>query len=265
MDFNVFYSWQSDTPYAVNRDLIKEAATDAVERIRNDAIIQESPRLDQDTKGVPGMPELAATIFRKIDNCGIFLADVTFVASTASCVPKNAKKVPNPNVLLELGYAAAKVGWERIICVMNTFYGKPRDQIFDIRHRRYPFCFKADPENTVQDEGVQRQLSEDIEGALRTLANNEHEGVKGIVARLDEPCLRLMDRKANVPYFPGPKPGEYSLGGVDDTPSVNQAITRLLDLGLIVCDAKVSAGKYAYHWTYFGDLALRELGFRKAD
>ena len=36
-----------------------------------------------------------------------------------------------------------------------------------------------------------------------------------------------------------------------------------MTIGLIVCDADVPARKYAYHWTYFGNLALRELGFRK--
>lgn len=44
------------------------------------------------------------------------------------------KKSPNPNVLVELGYAVKTLGWERVICLCNTDFGK--EYPFDIAHNR---------------------------------------------------------------------------------------------------------------------------------
>lgn len=33
----------------------------------------------------------------------------------------------NPNVLIELGYASSKLGWDRILCIHNLMYGKIED------------------------------------------------------------------------------------------------------------------------------------------
>ena len=33
------------------------------------------------------------------------------------------RPAPNPNVFLELGYAAASIGWNRLILVQNTAFG----------------------------------------------------------------------------------------------------------------------------------------------
>jgi hypothetical protein len=50
--------------------------------------------------------------------------------------PKAKKPAPNPNVLLELGYAIKALGWERIVLVMNTEFGEPTVLPFDLRSRR---------------------------------------------------------------------------------------------------------------------------------
>src|SRR5690349_15723360 len=126
LEFSVFYSWQLDRARSKCKDVIGQAASEAIDRLRLDASIEDSPRLDHDTKDIAGAPDIATTIFNKIDRCGIFLADVTFVGETNPIEPeKRPKKLPNPNVMLELGYAAARVGWDRIILVMNTEFGEP--------------------------------------------------------------------------------------------------------------------------------------------
>lgn len=43
-------------------------------------------------------------------------------------------------MLLELGYAAKVLGWDRIICIFNTDYGDFDDLPFDLRFRR-PLCY----------------------------------------------------------------------------------------------------------------------------
>ena len=113
-ELTLFYAWQSDTSEKGNRYLIRDAAKNALKRIGRDADVEESPRLDSDTQNVAGTPEIANTIFNKIDSCGIFLADVTFVGATTPATG-DPKMLPNPNVLLELGYATSKVGWDHCL------------------------------------------------------------------------------------------------------------------------------------------------------
>jgi len=112
VEFTIFYAWQNDTPARYNRYLIRDVLENATKNIRNDALIEDSPRLDYDTRGVSGTPEIAATVFGKIKRCAVFIADMTFVGSTQPIVAREQEKLlPNPNVMLELGYAAATIGW----------------------------------------------------------------------------------------------------------------------------------------------------------
>jgi hypothetical protein len=57
MNFTIFYAWQSDRPENTHRYLIREAAKEAVKRIARDVDVEDSPRLDHDTKDVPGTPD----------------------------------------------------------------------------------------------------------------------------------------------------------------------------------------------------------------
>lgn len=46
-------------------------------------------------------------------------------------------------MLVELGYAIARLGWDRIVLVMNIEFGPPERLPFDLRSRRYPTPFLA--------------------------------------------------------------------------------------------------------------------------
>ena len=106
MDITVFYAWQDDRPGKVNRYLIRDAALEACRQITEDIAIGHSLKLDQDTAGRPGMCDIPNTILKKIRDCDILLADLTFVGQSET-KSANAKPqlVTNPNVTLELGYA----------------------------------------------------------------------------------------------------------------------------------------------------------------
>jgi len=103
----VFYSWQSDVLSKQNRSLIEDALERAVKTIRNDGSLQVEPRVDQATQGVPGAPDIASTILSKIAAAGAFVADVTIIN------PGAKRLTPNPNVLVEYGYALHALGQER--------------------------------------------------------------------------------------------------------------------------------------------------------
>src|SRR5688572_15275075 len=81
-EFTVFYSWQSDLPRKTTRDIIHGAAATAITKLAGDATLVDAPRLDHDTLDVAGAPEIARTIFEKIDQAAMFIADVTFIAQS---------------------------------------------------------------------------------------------------------------------------------------------------------------------------------------
>lgn len=163
-DTTVFYAWQSDTPGKVNKNFIRRALDDAVKQLQRDAEVEDAPRLDHDTKDEPGMPDIPATIRKKIAACAVFVADVTLVAETSAAPPK---KVPNPNVMLELGYAMSVPGPETLICVMNTAFGGPKDLPFDLQSRRHPIEFKLASPDATDAAQVRKELTEKLAEAIR--------------------------------------------------------------------------------------------------
>lgn len=127
--FKIFYSWQSDLPKNKTRYFIRECIDEAIELAQESEAI-EAER-DEATMGTTGSPDIVAMIFSKIENCDLFIADLS------SCYTEDQhheKKSPNPNVMVELGYAVKTLGWERIICLCNTDYGNKYP--FDIAHNR---------------------------------------------------------------------------------------------------------------------------------
>lgn len=138
----VFYSWQSDLANATNRGLIRAALEQAV---GVDAIADADRELeiDTDTAGVPGAPDVKQVILEKIERAAMFVADVSLINTGRRSRPLT----PNPNVMLELGYAIRALGWERIILVFNLATGKVEQLPFDIRSHR-PVVYLAKPEDS---------------------------------------------------------------------------------------------------------------------
>ena len=170
MPTTVFFSWQSDRP---GRNFIEKALQSAIDRISQDVKLDEPERnkliLDRDTKNVPGSPSIFETLLRKIANAAIFVADVTFVGKSI-----DGDLVPNPNVLLEYGYALRALGDNRIIAVMNTAHGKPSELPFDLTAKRYPEGY--DLPDDASDETrtkVRQSLSKALEGHLRLILESE--------------------------------------------------------------------------------------------
>ncbi len=137
----VFWSWQSDLPNKTNRSLIQDALSRAVRNISKDAAAELEPVIDRDTVGRTGSPHISETIFEKIASADAFVADVTIVGRAAR------RPTPNPNVLVELGYALAALGQERVVQVANAACGKIELLPFDIRSRRVlAYALKTDEE-----------------------------------------------------------------------------------------------------------------------
>lgn len=131
--YKLFFSWQSED--TKSRKLLDIALQNAIEALRNKGIILE---IDHSTLGESGIPSIDQTILRKIDSCDIFLADITPVCSYQQILGNGSqvtKEVPNPNVLLELGYAMSALGAGYVIVAAHQGKWIPANMPFDINHR----------------------------------------------------------------------------------------------------------------------------------
>jgi hypothetical protein len=254
LSFTVFYSWQSDLPRKITRDFIHEAAVAAVARMGIGLVLEESPRLDHSTDGVSGLPSIGDTILGKIDQCGMFIADVSFVGRT-NRGDRQKKLMPNPNVLFELGYAFARIGWRRLILTMNTAYGEEKDLPFDLRFRRFPFGYKISEDR--HDIDQQRdKLSRDIEMALRSMHQEEHQVVTDVLKKLDGHARHVISQYSRENHFWEVEIGKNKIPG-----TYSVSINRLLQLGIIECVPFTNDLGYAYKWTYMGTLCIRRLNY----
>ncbi|MDY4339903.1 hypothetical protein SLW56_08960 [Xanthomonas sp. LF07-6] len=130
----VFWSWQSDYDEKNCRYFVRDALQEALKKVGDSMELEpaDRPSLDHDTKGARGMVDIKSTILKKIARCSLFVADLTPIGKTAK-----GKLIPNPNVLIELGWAMHAPGEEFILGVLNKASGCVVDDLpFDIRGRR---------------------------------------------------------------------------------------------------------------------------------
>jgi len=62
----------------------------------------------------------------------------------------------NPNVALELGYAQHAIGDERVLLVLNEFYGGRQFLPFDLQHHAGPIIYRLDPNATKEEIVAER-------------------------------------------------------------------------------------------------------------
>ncbi len=158
----IFWSWQSDTPGKTGRHFVRAALLDAVNELKTHPDIEEPTgrfdrdaiHLDSDRQGVPGSPDLAATIFAKIDAAAVVVVDVTPVGHGPVREGDDGTEMPrkalmNPNVAIELGYALGKHAEgsnNNLIMICNSFYGNRSDLPFDLAHKAGPIFYNLPPE-----------------------------------------------------------------------------------------------------------------------
>lgn len=134
MKVKVFYSWQSDIDF--NNQAIRDALKLAIIELEKNS---DNPRIDpiDSTSNLIGSKRIPDSILNDISNCDIFLCDLTIVGRS----DMGTRKIPNPNVLIELGYAIAELGWHRTIVVFNEQFGElNKDLPFDIEKRSTLLC-----------------------------------------------------------------------------------------------------------------------------
>jgi hypothetical protein len=151
----VFYSWQSDR--RETRNFIRSALDDAAKALNQSIAVEEPDRqitIDQDTQGLPGSPPIAVSILQKIRSADIFVADLTLIDDETQS-PRH-RRTPNPNVMLEYGYALHAPGDSKIVGVFNEAFGSPTELPFDLAHRRWPIRFSFSKSGEAKQQERQR-------------------------------------------------------------------------------------------------------------
>jgi hypothetical protein len=178
----VFYSWQSDSPPSLNRSFIEKALQEALKRLKSTATLENALRnatveLDKDTQGIAGSPPIAETILRKIEDCAVFVADLSFVGTSKDGFTNaqgKPRQFPNPNVLIEYGYALRCHSHARLVGIMNTAYGKPDTESlpFDLRHLRWPISYQLTDSSATDKNGQFEKLVETLVNAVGLILAN---------------------------------------------------------------------------------------------
>ncbi|MEJ8819458.1 hypothetical protein [Lacibacter sp. H407] len=190
MAFKIFYSWQSKTQVKYNKYFIEECLKEAIKQLKRE-MKDDSPDfyIDRDTKDVPGLPNIPTTIEEKLLFCDIFVGDISYVAYIDTD-EENAKRtlkekllgknkwvqegVYSTNVAEELGIAKGAVkGSERVVTIMNTFYGSPNQLNFDIKQSRFPIEYEYSDSTSNEQRLLERKklvtgLKERIKLILQT-------------------------------------------------------------------------------------------------
>jgi len=176
----VFYSWESDLPGKTTRNLIEGCLNTAIQQLGREDDLDVDPSLDRDTKGVTGSPVILDAILEKIDNCTAFVADVSIINSTDVRRDPPARPTPNPNVLIELGYALKSLGWDRILPVCNDFYG-PIDQLpFDIPERRVIAYTLSDSPTPEEIKAAKEKLTAIFKSRIKDILRLKREAILDI-------------------------------------------------------------------------------------
>lgn len=198
MKITVFYSWQSDSKKKFNKNFIESAIKKAIKNMDLHSPQKNEIVFTSDSRGEIGTPDLSTTIFDKIDKCDIFIADISIINAESQY-----RIMPNPNVLVELGYAARSIGWSKIICVYNQKYAPVESLPFDIRGRK-PIIYNSDNDLSAEKSILIKMIGDAMMNIIEScyLDNKEYLTVKrnvdlGMQAVLIDFCQLLFWNSKN--------------------------------------------------------------------
>ena len=185
---NIFFSWQSDLDSKTHRNFIEKCIKKSLKALNKVDELHVFLEYDRDTLGLLGSPDISISIFEKIDKCALFIADISNITST------DKRTIPNPNVLIELGYAIHNLGWDSIICFFDITTGNVENLPFDIRQKR---ILSYNPSQENEEKRIISILCENILALYSQgkLANPLVDYMKG---KIDKCFLDIGQKLCNI-------------------------------------------------------------------
>jgi hypothetical protein len=159
---SIFFAWQSDLAENRHRFFIRQGLIESAASIQGKTPARRIT-IDEATSNTAGSPHIPSTILNKILEADMFVCDVTTIRAASG----QEKPVPNPNVVYELGFAVATLGWDRIVLLFNEESGQfPDDMPFDFdRQRASPFK-ASDPPSPGEKAKVRALLTTAIQAII---------------------------------------------------------------------------------------------------
>lgn len=155
MKLIVFFSWQSDidNDKLNNKSFLYDCINTALKNLENKGKLKNvSFEFQESTSNISGNPSIPNTLGKRIENCDVFIADLSIVDSYSKLElflrklrKAKTKRGPNNNVFGEYNKALASHSDEQVITIMNWLNGDPKDDNslipFDVRERRFPIGY----------------------------------------------------------------------------------------------------------------------------
>lgn len=205
MDLNLFFSWQSDT------DSKKLHQTKFIKTCIHSAIAKANKELkhinikyQEGIKGVPGAPDIASEIEKRISKCHIFIGDLTFINQEKPIIKWLKRKfgikhkiTPNPNVIRESSLFMARPFMKyQGFYVLNSTFGNPVEDesqmFFDQRGKRFPLSFEL----TQYNDNVSKHIyQKEQEKFISALTGAIKECAEQAIFHLDEDIKPFLTRE----------------------------------------------------------------------
>lgn len=186
MILKIFFSWQVETDLQGfnNKVFLKDCIKCAIKQIENKGTLKGIHfELIEGLNKTSGNPEVAPLMFAQIDDCDIFIGDMTIVQRICSRLePLRNKKglyfrySPNCNVYGEYNRALGlhKDFWKQIILLLNDTNKSPKEDSsvipFDTRHHRWPITFNLKDNSVESKTKAKEELMKYLPDAIRKCA-----------------------------------------------------------------------------------------------
>ncbi|WP_434036323.1 hypothetical protein [Formosa sp. 4Alg 33] len=174
-----------DTEDKYGKGFIQNAIEIAIQKLKDESI---EVTLDYGFRKTPGTPLLIDEMLKKSTESDMVIVDLTFTSAKEWLQAKKYKvfgkelrllnkvgdkKSPNPNVLLETGYAWAKKGTYRTLAVMNDAFGSPKELPVDLEGFRWGITYNLNAANYATRKAVRKELANDLYNAIKDAINAE--------------------------------------------------------------------------------------------
>jgi len=204
MTLHLFFSWQveTDTKKQHNKPFILECLNAAAKRVQNTGELKGiSIQVEEGVSGEAGNPDTIGVCENRIDNCHIFVADMT-IAEHYTWLERLASKLsgkkhrvgPNRNVINEYSRAKAKKRDGQIITVMNTINGDVTkdNELFpiDIRKYRFPITFALTKDEKYYSKKLYNKVKK---GFINELAKAIQESAKEALKHLEDEMIPFVN------------------------------------------------------------------------
>lgn len=185
MGYKVFFAFQMDIDDKFGKGFIQTAIEVAIQKFKSEGI---DVSLDFGFRGTSGTPLLIEEMLKKSSESDMVIVDLTFTSSKIWSDSKKIsafgkeirilnntqdKKSPNPNVLLETGYAWAKKGTYRTLVVMNSAFGSPDLLPVDLKGFRWGITYNLNESNYEVRKTIRKELATDLYEAIKASINSE--------------------------------------------------------------------------------------------